>query len=77
MASSTNGKITVPNENLPKEETETEPKRGTKKKLLRIQASLHEESIQMVIVIEILECPIYSVANFWLRFIAKFLRETP
>ena len=65
MASSTNGKITVPNENLPKEETETEPKRGTKKKLLRIQASLHEESIQMVIVIEILECPIYSVANFW------------
>ena len=57
MASSTNGKITVPNENLPKEETETEPKRGTKKKLLRIQASLHEESIQMVIVIEILECP--------------------
>ena len=61
MASSTNGKITVPNENLPKEETETEPKRGTKKKLLRIQASLHEESIQMVIVIEILECP-HSVA---------------
>ena len=72
MASSTNGtKITVPNENLPKEDTETEPKRGTKKKLLRIQASLHEESIQMVIVIEILECPIYSVANLWLLFIAK------